>query len=97
MGYRVIYFDESKKTYELLKMHEDERPISQQIFGGDPITWAIHSWDDGRNLLLEVLFPVTGLEAEKAFRVMIQDLQVGKDVGETIAVFIHSVFPENLY
>ena len=32
----LIY--ESKKTYELLKMHEDERPISQQIFGGDPIT-----------------------------------------------------------
>ena len=32
----LIY--ESKKTYELLKMHEDERPISQQIFGGDPKT-----------------------------------------------------------
>ena len=32
----LIY--ESKKTYELLKMYEDERPISQQIFGGDPIT-----------------------------------------------------------
>jgi len=32
----LIY--ESKKTYELLKMHEDERPISQQIFGGDKET-----------------------------------------------------------
>ena len=32
----LIY--ESKKTYELLKMYEDERPISQQIFGGDPET-----------------------------------------------------------
>ncbi len=32
----LIY--ESKKTYELLKMYEDERPISQQIFGGDPDT-----------------------------------------------------------
>lgn len=29
---------ESKKTYELLKMDELERPISQQIFGGDPET-----------------------------------------------------------
>lgn len=29
---------ESKKTYELLKMYEDERPISQQVFGGDAET-----------------------------------------------------------
>jgi len=29
---------ESKKTYDLLKMYEDERPISQQIFGGDSET-----------------------------------------------------------
>lgn len=34
----LIY--ESKKTYELLKMDECERPISQQIFGGDPDTLA---------------------------------------------------------
>lgn len=90
MGYRVIYFDESKKTYV-------RRIILTILFFVGFMTWTIHSWNDGRNLLLEVLFPVTGLEAEKAFRVMIQDLQVGKDVGETIAVFIHSVFPENLY
>jgi len=32
----LIY--ESKKTYELLKMDESERPISQQIFGGDKDT-----------------------------------------------------------
>ncbi len=31
---------ESKKTYELLKMDEKERPISQQIFGSDPDTMA---------------------------------------------------------
>ena len=34
----LIY--ESKKTYNLLKMSEEERPISQQIFGGDPDTLA---------------------------------------------------------
>lgn len=34
----LIY--ESKKTYELLKMDEIERPISQQIFGGDAKTMA---------------------------------------------------------
>ena len=34
----LIY--ESKKTYELLKMNELERPISQQIFGGDAKTMA---------------------------------------------------------
>jgi len=34
----LIY--ESKKTYELLKMDESERPISQQIFGGDADTMA---------------------------------------------------------
>ena len=34
----LIY--ESKKTYELLKMDESERPISQQIFGGDANTMA---------------------------------------------------------
>lgn len=34
----LIY--ESKKTYELLKMNESERPISQQIFGGDAKTMA---------------------------------------------------------
>jgi len=34
----LIY--ESKKTYELLKMDEGERPISQQIFGGDADTMA---------------------------------------------------------
>lgn len=32
----LIY--ESKKTYDLLKMVEEERPISQQIFGGDAKT-----------------------------------------------------------
>jgi len=32
----LIY--ESKKTFELLKMDDVERPISQQIFGGDPET-----------------------------------------------------------
>ena len=32
----LIY--ESKKTYDLLKMYEDERPISQQVFGGDSET-----------------------------------------------------------
>jgi len=31
---------ESKKTYELLKMDDCERPISQQIFGGEPETMA---------------------------------------------------------
>ena len=31
----LIY--ESKKTFELLKMKESERPISQQLFGGNPI------------------------------------------------------------
>ncbi len=31
---------ESKKTYELLKMDELERPISEQIFGSDPETMA---------------------------------------------------------
>ena len=34
----LIY--ESKKTFELLKMDEMERPISQQLFGGDPETMA---------------------------------------------------------
>lgn len=34
----LIY--ESKKTYELLKMDNIERPISQQIFGGDPDTMS---------------------------------------------------------
>ncbi|MBE6156565.1 MAG: tRNA dihydrouridine synthase DusB [Firmicutes bacterium] len=34
----LIY--ESKKTYELLKMDESERPISQQIFGGEAETMA---------------------------------------------------------
>lgn len=29
----IMYGNE--KTFELLKMHEDERPISQQIFGSD--------------------------------------------------------------
>jgi len=32
---KALLYD-SKKTYDLLKMYEDERPISQQIFGGDP-------------------------------------------------------------
>lgn len=32
----LIY--ESKKTYDLLKMYEDERPLSQQVFGGDSET-----------------------------------------------------------
>ena len=32
----LIY--ESKKTFDLLKMSEMERPISQQLFGGDPDT-----------------------------------------------------------
>ncbi len=31
---------ESKKTFDLLKMDEVERPISQQIFGSDPDTMA---------------------------------------------------------
>ena len=34
----LIY--ESKKTFDLLKMSEEERPISQQIFGSDPDTLA---------------------------------------------------------
>ena len=34
----LIY--ESKKTFDLLKMDESERPISQQIFGGDADTMA---------------------------------------------------------
>lgn len=34
---KALVYD-SKKTYELLKMYEDERPISQQIFGGDADT-----------------------------------------------------------
>ena len=32
---KALIFD-SKKTFELLKMDDDERPISQQIFGSDP-------------------------------------------------------------
>lgn len=32
---------ESKKTYELLKMDESERPISQQIFGSDEESFVI--------------------------------------------------------
>ena len=37
----LIY--ESKKTFDLLKMSEDERPISQQIFGGSPEEMATAS------------------------------------------------------
>ena len=36
---KALIYD-SKKTYELLKMDEKERPISQQIFGGDPDSMA---------------------------------------------------------
>lgn len=36
---KALCYD-SKKTYDLLKMQEKERPISQQIFGGDPDTMA---------------------------------------------------------
>ena len=36
---KALCYD-SKKTYDLLKMREKERPISQQIFGGDPETMA---------------------------------------------------------
>ncbi len=36
---KALCYD-SKKTYDLLKMQEKERPISQQIFGGDPETMA---------------------------------------------------------
>lgn len=36
---KALVYD-SKKTYELLKMKEEERPISQQIFGSDPVTMA---------------------------------------------------------
>lgn len=90
MGYRVIYFDENKKSYVRRII------LSVLMFVGFMI-WTMYSWHEGRNLLMEVLFPVTGLETETAFRVMIQDLQAGKDMGEAIAVFIHSVFPENIY
>ena len=31
----------SKKTYELLKMSEEERPIAQQIFGSDKESFII--------------------------------------------------------
>ncbi len=34
---KALIYD-SKKTFDLLKMNELERPISQQIFGGDPDT-----------------------------------------------------------
>lgn len=37
---KALVYD-SKKTYELLKMHEDERPISQQIFGSDVSSFVI--------------------------------------------------------
>lgn len=37
---KAIVF-ESKKTFDLLKMDEMERPISQQIFGSDPKTMAL--------------------------------------------------------
>ncbi len=36
---KALIYD-SKKTYDLLKMQELERPISQQIFGSDPDTMA---------------------------------------------------------
>lgn len=36
---KALCYD-SKKTYDLLKMQETERPISQQIFGSDPETMA---------------------------------------------------------
>ena len=36
---KALCYD-SKKTYDLLKMQEKERPISEQIFGGDPETMA---------------------------------------------------------
>ena len=37
---KALIYD-SKKTYELLKMNEEERPISQQIFGGNADTMAL--------------------------------------------------------
>mgnify|MGYP004567270881 FL=1 len=37
---KAIMYD-SKKTYELLKMDEQERPISQQIFGSDKESFVI--------------------------------------------------------
>lgn len=37
---KALVYD-SQKTYELLKMQEDERPISQQIFGSDVDSFVI--------------------------------------------------------
>ena len=43
---------ESKKTFELLKMYEDERPISQQVFGGEAKTMG-----EAAKIILDYMHP----------------------------------------
>lgn len=93
MGYKIIYFDEAKKSYL-------RRIILSLMFFVGFMIWTFHNWGEGRALILEVMFPVTGFEAENAIHVMIQDLRSGNHLGESIATFIQTVFPkytEGLY
>ncbi len=50
-----LYYND-KKTEELLKIHEDEKPVGLQIFGSDPeiMAWAADKLNDRENEYLDI-------------------------------------------
>lgn len=90
MGYRIIYFDEKERG-----------PRSRVI----PLTllflalflgWTIRNWEEGSELILETIFPVTASEAQEAGRELTREIDAGVGVVHAITDFCQTVFPSEM-
>ena len=86
MGYKITYFDDKKRSH--LRM-----VILSMLFFAVFILWTFYSWDEGKAFILDKVFPVSVEDAENAIVVMVGNLKSGENLGETIATFVHTVFP----
>lgn len=86
MGYKITYYDDKKRSH--LRM-----VILSMMFFAVFVLWTFNSWDEGKVFILDKIFPVPAEEAENAIVVMIRNLKRGENLGETIATFVHTVFP----
>lgn len=86
MGYKITYYDDKKRSHFRMV-------ILSMMFFAVFILWTFYSWDEGKAFILDKLFPVSAEDAENAIVVMIRNLKRGENLGETIATFVHTVFP----
>lgn len=86
MGYKVIYTDDKKAERRSRAI-----PLTFLFFAMF-MGWVFRYWEQGREVVMELLLPMSGSAAEEVIEAMMYQLRSGESILNVAEDFFASIF-----